>query len=52
MGHGHRFFTSYVAGNLIKVMGLDLLKALTVVGDENKVFFGTRLTESHHGITQ
>jgi hypothetical protein len=52
MGHGHRFFTSYVAGNLIKVTGPYLLKVLTVVRDEEMVVFGTGLTESHHGITQ
>lgn len=52
MGHSHRFFTSYVAGNLVKLMGPYLLKLLTVIRDEKTVVFGARLTESHHGITQ
>lgn len=44
MGHGHKLFTPYVAGNLIKATGPYLLKAL--------IIFEIGLTESHHGITQ
>lgn len=52
MGYDHRFFTSYMAINLVKVSGSYLLKVLTVVYDEKVVVFRTWLTESHHGITQ
>lgn len=52
MGQDHRFFTSYVAINLLKVSGSYLQKLLTVVYDEQVVVFRTWLTESHHGITQ
>lgn len=51
-GYGHRFLTSYVAGSLIKVTGPYLLKVTTVVRDEEIAVCETRLTESHHGITQ